>query len=227
MPSSSNRWVIGLRLLHRDFLNLLVCERSFVGSSISRHRNPFAKLFYSTNRFCLHLFAVSYSEALEHPNGKDTRFNWLTETELCPFRLVLMGSTIRTVRKSHELDSSPLQCGIKMSDIIPTPPQVAKSEPSESAEKTTTSSKRLSAALQEKENVLPFACCTEALCPSPRPALLRPRGRQQVSEKRASYYGEIFDYQPPQDVAKDRVRRDSVVVAEIQLNCKVSRLCGL
>ncbi len=54
------------------------------------------------------------------------------------------------------------------------------------------------------------------------PNLATTWGRQQLSKKRGQYYGEVFAYREPHNTAKDRVIRDSVIIAEIKLNCKVS-----
>ena len=47
--------------------------------------------------------------------------------------------------------------------------------------------------------------------------------RRHLSKKRSQYYSEAFAYREPSNTAKDRVVRDSVILAEVKLNCCVSR----
>ena len=46
--------------------------------------------------------------------------------------------------------------------------------------------------------------------------------RLHLSKKRSQYYSDAFAYREPNNTAKDRVARDSVILAEVKLNCCVS-----
>ena len=46
--------------------------------------------------------------------------------------------------------------------------------------------------------------------------------RQQLSKKRSQYYGEVFACREPNNTVKERVARDSMIIAEVKLNCYVS-----
>lgn len=45
--------------------------------------------------------------------------------------------------------------------------------------------------------------------------------QQELSKKKSQYYDEAFAYREPNNTAKDRVSRDSVVTAAVKLNCHV------
>lgn len=45
--------------------------------------------------------------------------------------------------------------------------------------------------------------------------------KQELSKKKSQYYDEAFAYREPNNSAKDRVSRDSVVTAAVKLNCHV------
>jgi hypothetical protein len=47
--------------------------------------------------------------------------------------------------------------------------------------------------------------------------------QQLLSKKKSQYYSEAFAYREPSNTAKDRVARDSVILAEVKLNCCVSK----
>ena len=47
--------------------------------------------------------------------------------------------------------------------------------------------------------------------------------RLQSSKKKSQYFTEAFAYREPRNTAKDRVTRDSVILAEVKLNYCVSR----
>ena len=46
--------------------------------------------------------------------------------------------------------------------------------------------------------------------------------RQQWSKKKSQYYGEAFAVREPNNTARDRITSDSLITAEIRLNCGVS-----
>lgn len=45
--------------------------------------------------------------------------------------------------------------------------------------------------------------------------------QSQLSKKRSQYYSDAFAYREPNNTAKDRVVRDSVIIADVKLNCCV------
>jgi hypothetical protein len=45
-----------------------------------------------------------------------------------------------------------------------------------------------------------------------------------LSKKKSQYYSEAFAYREPNNTAKDRIAKDSVVLAEIKLNCCVRHM---
>ena len=47
------------------------------------------------------------------------------------------------------------------------------------------------------------------------------RNRKSLSQKCSSYLGEVFAHREPEVTARNRVIRDSAIMAEIRLNCKV------
>jgi hypothetical protein len=47
--------------------------------------------------------------------------------------------------------------------------------------------------------------------------------RLHLSKKRSQYYGDAFAYREPNNTAKDRVVRDSVILIQVKLNCCVSQ----
>ena len=53
-------------------------------------------------------------------------------------------------------------------------------------------------------------------------SLERSWSRLHLSKKRSQYYNEAFAYREPNNTAKDRVARDSVILAELKLNFLVS-----
>ena len=55
-------------------------------------------------------------------------------------------------------------------------------------------------------------------------SLERSWSRLHLSKKRSQYYSDTFAVREPNNPAKERVVRDSVVVAEVKLNCCVSEL---
>ena len=48
--------------------------------------------------------------------------------------------------------------------------------------------------------------------------------RLQLSKKKSQYFTEAFGYREPRNTARDRVTRDSVILAEVKLNCCVSQI---
>jgi hypothetical protein len=46
--------------------------------------------------------------------------------------------------------------------------------------------------------------------------------RIRLSKKKSQYYEDAFAYREPNNSAKERVAKDSIVLAEIKLNCRVS-----
>ena len=48
--------------------------------------------------------------------------------------------------------------------------------------------------------------------------------RLQLSKKKSQYFTEAFAYREPRNNARDRVTRDSVILAEVKLNCCVSQI---
>jgi hypothetical protein len=46
--------------------------------------------------------------------------------------------------------------------------------------------------------------------------------RAHLSKKRSQYYSDAFAYREPQNSARERVVRDSMIIAEVKLNCCVS-----
>lgn len=126
---------------------------------------------------------------------------------------------------SHQLDSSPVKANanITLSDVFPTPPRTANLE-SSPAPKRILDRKRDIATPSEStdENHLQKSTRIHAGDLPSASALTTAWDRQQFSKKRSQYYGEVFAYREPHNTAKDRVVRDSMIVAEIKLNCKVS-----
>lgn len=55
-------------------------------------------------------------------------------------------------------------------------------------------------------------------------SLERSWSKLRLSKKRSQYYSDTFAIREPNDPAKERVARDSVVVADLKLNCCVSEL---
>ena len=53
-------------------------------------------------------------------------------------------------------------------------------------------------------------------------SLEKSSSRLHLSKKRSQYYSDAFAYREPNNTAKDRVARDSVILAEVKLNCCVS-----
>lgn len=47
--------------------------------------------------------------------------------------------------------------------------------------------------------------------------------KQELSKKKSQYYDEAFAYREPNNSAKDRVSRDSVVTAAVKLNCHLEK----
>ena len=47
--------------------------------------------------------------------------------------------------------------------------------------------------------------------------------RLRLSKKRSQYYDDAFAYREPNNTAKERVTKDSVILAEAKLNCCVRR----
>lgn len=45
--------------------------------------------------------------------------------------------------------------------------------------------------------------------------------QRQLSKKRSQYYSDAFAYREPHNTAKERVVRDSMILAEVKLNCCV------
>jgi hypothetical protein len=126
---------------------------------------------------------------------------------------------------SRGLDSNPLHnpVNVSVSDVLPTPPQTADAR-SPPASKRFLDLKRASSTPPETTNENSLRNSSKirgANFPLPyHPAM--DWERQQLSKKRSQYYGELFAYREPHNNAKDRFTRDSVIVAEIKLNCKVS-----
>jgi hypothetical protein len=48
--------------------------------------------------------------------------------------------------------------------------------------------------------------------------------RSQLSKKRSQYYSDAFAYREPYNSAKERVIRDSMILADVKLNCCVRAL---
>ena len=46
--------------------------------------------------------------------------------------------------------------------------------------------------------------------------------RRELSKKKSQYYSEAFAYREPSNTAKERVMKDSVIMAEVKMNCCVS-----
>ena len=46
--------------------------------------------------------------------------------------------------------------------------------------------------------------------------------RRELSKKKSQYYSEAFAYREPSNTAKERVVKDSVILAEVKMNCCVS-----
>lgn len=135
-----------------------------------------------------------------------------------------MASTMRENTPSRDFDSSPLQGTVNMStsDVFPTPPKAVDLR-SSSAPKKVPEYKRAASTPPEITNENYLRIPGKILAPDLPTAshLATTWDRQQLSKKRSQYYGEVFAYREPHNTAKDRVTRDSVIVAEIKLNCKV------
>lgn len=48
--------------------------------------------------------------------------------------------------------------------------------------------------------------------------------RLHLSKKKSQYYSDVFAYREPNNSARDRVVRDSVILADVKLNCCVSKI---
>lgn len=140
-----------------------------------------------------------------------------------------MATTVTTQTPSRELGSSPLQGSInKMSDVFPTPPKAADVQLSPPP-KNIHDLKRAASTPPETTNEK-YLRSSDKVRGGDSPSSSHPAtawDRQQLSKKRSQYYGEIFAYREPRNTAKDRVARDSVIVANIRLNCKVRGLQNL
>ena len=132
-------------------------------------------------------------------------------------------TTTTTRTPSREIESSTLQGAINMSDVFPTPPKVADVQLSPPP-KQIHDFKRAASTPPEITNENYLRTCTKVSTrdlPSVS-HLTTAWDRQQLSKKRSQYYGEVFAYREPRNTARDRVTRDSVIVVDIRLNCKVS-----
>ena len=53
--------------------------------------------------------------------------------------------------------------------------------------------------------------------------------RLRLSKKRSQYYEDAFSYREPNNTAKERIAKDSVILVEVKLNCcvrSISEVCG-
>jgi hypothetical protein len=135
-----------------------------------------------------------------------------------------MALIAREMTPTRNVESSPLQGTINKptSDIFPTPPRATDLWLA-AAPKTVLEFKRAASTPPEvtNENYLQMPSKIVARELPTASQLATTWDRQQLSKKRSQYYGEVFAYREPHNTAKDRVTRDSVIVAEIKLNCKV------
>jgi hypothetical protein len=135
-----------------------------------------------------------------------------------------MGSITREMTPIRNVESSPLQSTVNKptSDIFPTPPKLADLWPA-AAPKMVLEFRRAASTPPEvtNENSRRMPSRTLARELPTASQLATTWDRQQLSKKRSQYYGEVFAYREPHNTAKDRVTRDSVIMAEIKLNCKV------
>ncbi len=126
---------------------------------------------------------------------------------------------------SRNVDFGPLQDAVNMSmsDVFPTPPKAADFPSSPAARKILDFRRAASTPPETtNENYIRTSSKIHVGDPPAVSHLATTRDRHQLSKKRSQYYGEVFAYREPHNTAKDRVTRDSVVVAEVKLNCKVS-----
>lgn len=112
---------------------------------------------------------------------------------------------------------------MSVSDVFPTPPKAGYTRLS-TAPKKILDFKRAASTPPEttNQNYLRSSSRINGENLPPVSRLATVWDHQQLSKKRSQYYGEVFEYRGPHNTAKDRVTRDSVIVAEIKLNCKVS-----
>lgn len=125
----------------------------------------------------------------------------------------------------RNLDASPLQGAVNtsLSDVFPTPPKPVEF-PMSHAQKILVDYQRAASTPPKVTNERYRRASNTSHSGNPPAAarLITSWDRQQLSKKRSQYYGEVFAYREPRNNAKDRVARDSVIVAEIKLNRKVS-----
>jgi hypothetical protein len=132
-----------------------------------------------------------------------------------------MAVTMRRTTFSQEVDSSPVQGGVKtsLSGVFQTRTRPADLGSPHVPKKILNFTRAASTPSEiTNEN------CARQLPSASH--LAAAWDRQQLSKKRSQYYGEAFAYREPHNTAKDRVTRDSVIVAEIKLNCEVSLAKG-
>jgi hypothetical protein len=135
-----------------------------------------------------------------------------------------MATTMRAPTPSNEPESSPLHnvVNMSMSDVFPTPPKAADLRSSPAPKRILEFTRAASTPPEiTNENYLRISSKILGGDLPPVSNLATAWDRQQLSKKRSQYYGEVFAYREPRNTAKDRVTRDSVIVAEIKLNCKV------
>lgn len=136
-----------------------------------------------------------------------------------------MDITMEQTTPACDLESSPPQGrhNLCISDIFPTSPRAANNR-SLSTQKTIVESQRAASTPPEmtNENYVRTSSMILARDLPTASELATTWDHQQLSKKRSQYYSEIFAYREPHNTAKDRVIRDSVIIAEIKLNCKVS-----
>ncbi|ERF69065.1 hypothetical protein EPUS_01021 [Endocarpon pusillum Z07020] len=125
---------------------------------------------------------------------------------------------------ARDLESSPPQGShnLCISDIFPKSPRAANNR-SLSTQKTIVESQRAASTPPEmtNENYVRTSSTILARDLPMASELASPWDHQQLSKKRSQYYGGFFAYREPHNTAKDRVIRDSVIIAEIKLNCKL------
>ena len=110
-----------------------------------------------------------------------------------------------------------------MPHVFPTPPKAADLQSSPTPNKVLESQRAASTPPEvTNENYLRAASKILAGDLPTASHLATAWDRQQLSKKRSQYYGEVFAYREPHNTAKDRVARDSIIMAEVKLNCKVS-----
>lgn len=133
--------------------------------------------------------------------------------------------TMEQTTPARDLESSPPQGShnLCISDISPKSPRTANNR-SSSTQKTIVESQRAASTPPEmtSENYVRTSSTILARDLPTASELANTWDHQHLSKKRSQYYGEIFAYREPHNAAKDRVIRDSVIIAEIKLNCKVS-----